>query len=254
MISTIPVVLSLTLLLSFVTAMQAEATKLLSVLTIPSNSVILTGSKYDVIFTTSTTATLGSIEITFPPGFIISGAVVISTTGIGSGNTSINGRELVYTINKTENIPRGTIIRMEIGNVINGGAGTNQIMVSIKDPKNNVIDGPTPSSVFTLNAIRRSMIYSGSITESLIAKSFMKFMRLTDGSAGWTPDDKQKRFTISDQAVNTTSILQISIDLPTGNAPGTVCGVDSVAPGIFGVSCTTPPANGAAINYAIINP
>ena len=69
---------------------------------------------------------------------------------------------------------------------------------------------------------------------------------------GWDPNNDTDTFNITDSEYTLTSVVVVNIIDPTN---GPICQVDdsNVATREFQVVCEDPPANGAAINYAIIN-
>lgn len=225
-----------------------------TVVALPSNNLIITTANYDILLTTAKAGIISKIEVTFPEKFVVSNATMLETIGIGAGSLSKNGTTLIYNLRSAVNVPAASTIRLEIGGITNGVSQINKVGVTTRDSSNKIIDGPTFSKTFTLTAVRFGMIYGGSITGVKIAESFMKFGRLSDGSQGWNPDGKAKSFTITDKAINTSSIVIATVDYGSDGVLGTsICGVNLAGPGKFNISCTgQAPANGTSLNYLVI--
>src|SRR5881628_645276 len=63
-----------------------------NVFALPSNNLYKGTGFYNVGFTTATTGTIKTIEITYPGGFNVAGAKLIQTQGTGAGSLSVSGQ------------------------------------------------------------------------------------------------------------------------------------------------------------------
>src|SRR5438093_285757 len=71
---------------------------LTNVFALPSNNLFKGTGYYNVGFTTATTGTIKTIEITYPVGFNVAGAKLIQSQGTGAGSISVIGQVVKYTI------------------------------------------------------------------------------------------------------------------------------------------------------------
>ena len=69
---------------------------LTNVFALSSNNVFKGTGYYNIGFTTATTGTIKTIEVTFPAGFNVAGAKLIQSVGTGAGSLSISGQTLKY--------------------------------------------------------------------------------------------------------------------------------------------------------------
>ena len=134
---------------------------LTNVFALPSNNLYKGTGFYNVGFTTATTGTIKTIEITFPAGFSVAGAKLIQSVGMGAGSISISGQVVKYTITTAVSVTAPKAMMILIGNIINSGVTSNQVSVATKDAAAVVIDGPTNSATFTLTRVTNSMVQSG---------------------------------------------------------------------------------------------
>ena len=97
---------------------------------VPSNNIVNTKTTYDIIFTTATTGTINEIHVTFP-SIIQPPTTLIERVGIGPGILTVKGQEMVYAVSSPVNIPSGTTIRLEVGNIQNVNTPGNAYSVSV---------------------------------------------------------------------------------------------------------------------------
>jgi hypothetical protein len=143
---------------------------LTNIFAIPTNNIVNTKTTYDIIFTTGTAGSIKTIDIMFPPGFNILSPKLIERSTIGSGILSVGTGSLIYTVISPVSIPAGSVIRLEVGNVISPGTlGSFTLTLTTKDSAGNTIDGPTKSSTFSLKQIGTSDIANNAITTPKIA-------------------------------------------------------------------------------------
>ncbi len=109
---------------------------------------------------TATTGTIKTVEITFPAGTNIAAAGFIERVGIGPGFFSKAGTTLTYNVQSAVNVPAGTFIRFELVNVKNPPNPSSSLQVTLTTKNNigNVIDGPTPTSAYSIRQIGTSDI------------------------------------------------------------------------------------------------
>jgi hypothetical protein len=131
------------------------AAPLSNVSAMSTNNILNTKSYYDIVFTTTTTKAIKTIDVVFPSGFILSNAMPIENKGIGFGTVSASGGTLRYIVNSPITVSGGTNIRLEFANVGNPATplGCCNVVVQTRDTTGGVIDGPTTSAVFTLKQI-----------------------------------------------------------------------------------------------------
>lgn len=236
----------------------AEAARLTGVGVIPSNNIANTRTTYDIIFTTATTATIKTIEMSFPSDFDVRfifgpNPRVIEKSGIGSGslsNPSDSDSKLVYTLSSPVSVSAGTKIRLEIGRIDNGMTSNVAATVSIttKNTGGNTIDGPTSSS-FVIKQI-----------EGLdIDPNLMVRKTLLDNTAGhargWDPNGVTTDFTIFDHDVQTDeeAVDQtfVTLMLRDSHSSKAVCMVNQTDFEHFLMNCTAAPPNDAELHYEI---
>src|SRR5437867_1807406 len=134
---------------------------LTNVFALPSNNVFKGTGYYNVGFTTATTGTIKTIEITFPDGFNVAGAKLLLTQGTGAGSLSVSGQTVKYTIATPASVPASKSMMIMIGNIVNPAITSNQVSITTRDAAAVIIDGPTNSATFTLTRVTNSMVQSG---------------------------------------------------------------------------------------------
>src|SRR2546422_1951622 len=134
---------------------------LTNVFALSSNNVFKGTGYYNIAFTTATTGTIKTIEITFPAGFNVGSAKLIQTQGTGAGSLSVSVQTVKYTIATPVSVTAPKSMMIMIGNIVNPAITSNQVSVVTKDASAVVIDGPTNSATFTLTRVTNSMVQSG---------------------------------------------------------------------------------------------
>jgi hypothetical protein len=192
----------------------------------PTNNIVNTNSFYDVVFLTATAGAIKTIQVTFPAGTTIpNGAFFNEAEGIGPGTASKSGQTITYTVNNAVNVPAGTKIRLEFANINNplSPSANYQVTVRTRNAANTPIDGPTPSTAYTMKqigvntianiAVTTPKISDGAITSTKPAESFMKDVSVFDNPAGnaigWDPDGIETSFEISEPEILSFGTLSI---------------------------------------------
>jgi hypothetical protein len=223
----------------------------------PTNNIVTTNSFYDIVFTTATAGAIKTIEVTFPAGTTIPSALVNEVEGIGPGSASKTGpTTITYTVANAVNVPAGTRIRLEITNINNpvNPSASYTVMVTTKNAANTPIDGPTPSTAFTMKQLGASIIAPGSITPTKPAESFMKRVTVEDDTAGhgvgWDPGGGIVDFLINEPAVGDPTISFVNVWVES--LPG--CQVSLAEGGVIFIQCIAgAPFEGATLNYVVEN-
>ena len=107
---------------------------------------------HTIAFTTETTATIASVDITYFDGFDLSGVAVTAGTQTGIGDASTVeavGQVVTYTVGAPDEVAADTDITIPLTGVVNDGPGTYTVTVATKDVT-AIIDGPTESAQFTI--------------------------------------------------------------------------------------------------------
>jgi hypothetical protein len=124
------------------------------------NNIVSTRSYYDIMFRTSTSGVIKTVEMDFPPGTYVGIALLVEAVGIGPGKiaasgTTATGQKITYTVDNAVNIPIFTTIRIQIANINNPSTPSDSLTVSIttKNSAGNIIDGPTPTAPYTIKQI-----------------------------------------------------------------------------------------------------
>jgi len=214
---------------------------------IPTNNVVNTKTTYDIFFRTATAGMIKFILMTFPSDFDISGAPrLVERSGIGSGSVSPpSNSTLIYTLSNPVNVPAGTLIRLEIGRIVNSNiAGSFRASISTEDSIGNVIDGPTLSSSFRIK----------DITGDDISPDFMVRKTMYDDDAGhahgWDPDASTTSYAIFDSDITGASDDEfVSVMVRYGNA--VYCTAATADTGLFVVHCNSAPGDSAVLDYII---
>lgn len=95
-------------------------TELNNLVATQTNNLVSTNAYYDIIFKTSESGSIGSIEIDFPVDTDISNARLIEVSGISNeGTINIMGQSIIYEVSKAHQIRPDTEIRLEFANIIN---------------------------------------------------------------------------------------------------------------------------------------
>jgi hypothetical protein len=223
----------------------AEAAGLTNVSVVPTSGLVNQRTTYDIFLKTATTATIKTIEMTFPSSFDLTLATkYIERGGIGSGSLSSSGSTLQYTVNSPVSVPAGTTIRLEIARII-ATTPSSSFTVSIRtlNTANSQIDGPTTSSSFTIK----------SISSNDVSPSFMVRKTLFDDAAGhahgWNPTGGANPLFVSDSDISgSPDNIFVTVMVSTKICATSV--IDTTAH-IFIVLCNSPPADNSNLNYEI---
>jgi hypothetical protein len=243
----------------------AMAAGLTSVSVVPMSSIANQRTTYDIFLKTATTATIKTIEMTFPPSFDLTLATkFIEREGISFGSFSSSGSILKYTVNNPVSVSAGTMIRLEIARIVAENAGSFTVSVRTLNTANSQIDGPTSSKFFSIKDIGTNDIAANSITSSKIADNSITGQDLSTGftirktlhddaignAHGWNPDTSTRAFAISDSDISGSSSSEfVSVMVRSGNPA--FCAAASGDAGLIGVYCDSPPGNSAELNYII---
>lgn len=252
------------------------AGSLTNVFAVPSNNIFNTKSYYIIAFTTATTGTIKTVELTFPTGFNIASAKLIEVQGIGPGSLSVAGQVLIYAVTSPVSVPPPRAIKIMISDISNAAVTSNQMSVLTKDISVNpiVIDGPTSSAPFTLtqvtnpmigpNAVDGGKIVDGSVGKTDVSPAFVKKVTLSYspailGGYGWDPRNPstpdKNIFVIPDSHMTPNSILEITV--VGGVTLNHDCWVSIRSNGYFAVTCARVEVPNldqtSKLNYAIIN-
>lgn len=253
---------------------------LTNVFAMPANNIHNARTYYTVAFTTATTASIKTVDMTFPTGFDVSSARLIQVQNLGAGSLTVAGQVVKYTVTTPVSVAAPKAIKIMIGDVtnpafiLNGPA--NQVSVvtrAISGPNQVIVDGPTNSATFPLIQVSGAMIGANAITGAKLATSAVDASKVQDGSLtradmsaaslkknvisdcancvdGWNPGGNSKLFTnIIEPAVVRTSAVSVTIDASTPNT----CSAYITAVGKFNVSCEVPVSDGAKLNYVVVN-
>jgi hypothetical protein len=263
----------------------AMAAGLTSVSVVPMSSIANQRTTYDIFLKTATTATIKTIEMTFPPSFDLTLATkFIEREGISFGSFSSSGSTLKYTVKNPVSVSAGTMIRLEIARIVAENAGSFTVSVRTLNTANSQIDGPTSSKFFSIkdigtndiaaNSITSSKIVDNSVTSPKIADNSITSSKIADNSItgqdlstgftirktlhddaignahGWNPDTSTRAFAISDSDISGSSSSEfVSVMVRSGNPA--FCAAASGDAGLIGVYCDSPPGNSAELNYII---
>jgi subtilisin len=114
-------------------------------------------SYYDIMLRTSTSGTVKTIDIDFPPGTYVGAALLVEAVGIGPGKIAASGSTatgptITYTVDNAVNIPAGTNLRIQISNIGNpqDPASSYVVIVTTRDAASTTIDGPTQSREYLI--------------------------------------------------------------------------------------------------------
>jgi hypothetical protein len=251
------------------------AAGLTSVSVVPMTGIVNQRTIYDMFLKTETTATIKTIEMTFPTSFDLTLATkLIEREGIGFGYFSSSGSTLKYTVNNPVKVSAGTMIRLELARIVAENAGSFTVSVRTLNTANSQIDGPTSSSSFSIEDIGTNDIAANSVTSSKIADNSVTSSKIADNSItaedvstsftirktlhddtaghkhGWNPDISKTAFGIFDSDISGASSSEfVSVMVRSGNP--VFCAAATGDTGLFGVYCNTPPGNSAELEYII---
>lgn len=186
----------------------------------------------------------------------------ISTTGAitgvafdanGTGNSLTNVDAADLTVDSLDFAQLADALTIDTASV--SGTWTDLGSVTTVDINGGTLDGVTiggasaaGATVTTLSATTSATIGSGTAITKMVAGN------LADGSSGWVPDGASvSGFTITADAASVTATSLITVSLGA-NATATTCFVSTrTAATSFRVECSSFPADGATLQYGIIN-
>jgi hypothetical protein len=257
---------------------------------IPSNNLVSTTSTYEITFNTATAGAIKTVKITFPDGYNIAGTKLVEKEGIGAGSINVVGNTLTYNVNSPVNNPVGSLIRLELSNIVNKiTTASSSVSISTNNANGVIIDGPTTVAVplkqigtgdIANNAVTNTKISSGSITSQKIldgqitaeklSPTLMYTKRLLDsncvsgepggitGPIGWCPSGQpgNTHFIIKDDDLQQVAFNQPKNILVSFPGTNTNCWANTGAsdPRFMFVDCAQPPVDGASITYTVIGP
>jgi hypothetical protein len=224
------------------------------------NNIVNSKTYYDIMFRTSTTGIIKTVEIDFPPGTYVGAASLVEAAGIGSGtiaasSTTATGMKITYTVTNGVNVPANTKIRIQLSNINNPqDAGNYMVAITTRNPTNAIIDGPTATQVYNIKQINTNDIADNSITSTKPSEDLMKRVTLEDDAAGnalgWNPNGALDAFTITEPAVSGENSAFVSIIVDQENI---VCIVFNLDVGTFSVRCDGTPVDGTKLHYIVEN-
>ena len=139
--------------------------------TFQSSDIVNSNAIYEVTFITSTPGAIDRIRIDFPAGTNIGASGVIERVGIGGGTLLKAGSSISYDVQTPVSIPAGTFVRLEIAGIKNPAipSGSTTATITTRDSGGAVIDGPSPTNVYTIKQIGTNDIADNAVTGSKIA-------------------------------------------------------------------------------------
>ena len=156
------------------------------------------------------------------------------------------------------NVPAGTKIRLEFANINNPiqVSANYKVTVTTRNAANTPIDGPTPSTAYTMKQIGANVIADNSITSTKPAESFMKKVNVLDNAAGnavgWNPNNVVTNFNIlEDGVIGGGDDSFVSVIVASGT--NLQCQTNIVFPDGFQFTCDTAPSDGARLEYMVVN-
>jgi hypothetical protein len=228
--------------------------------TLQSTDLVNSLAFYEVTFITSTTGAIDRIRIDFPAGTGVGAAGIIERIGIGGGTLLKSGSSITYDVTSPVSIPAGTFIRLEMFGIKNPitPSTTFTAEITTRDSGGNLIDGPSPTNVYTIKKVGSSDLADGSVTSTKPAESFMKKVVVFDDMAGnlvgWDPDNTDQTFTISEPAISSDTGAHISIEVVDA-LQSNDCEVTfhSATSKTFDIICGQPVDGGSQLHYVVEN-
>ncbi|MGH9013412.1 MAG: hypothetical protein ACRDZ1_05690 [Acidimicrobiia bacterium] len=205
-------------------AVPASAAALTNVQwSVSNNQQGATGVKYTFDFTTATTGTVATVDMSVPAG---TGGTpsVTANYGIGAGTVALASNTLTYTVTSPASVSAGTPILIEISGLTNTSTlGSYQSNVTTKTSVPATIDGPTAS-----NSV--SIAGTNTAVEVVIAKSLTftndtaSFRFLMDpGNAALSTASKAVALSVLTNATGGYTLTA------KDNAAGLLSGTDTIA-------------------------
>jgi hypothetical protein len=216
-----------------------------------SNNIVNTRAYYDITFTTASGGSISRIIIDFPVGTLIGvSGLLVEREGIGAGTAAKTGPlQITYIVIDPVFIPPGTTIRLELSTIDNppDAGASYKVTVTTKRPAGTTIDGPTQSTAYKIKSIEGEDVSEG----------FMKRVTVQDTpnghAVGWTPDNSDTGFFITEPAI--ADIDRAYVSISAIGSPAARCEVWqlSVSPPGFSIECENPPAPGNLLYYVVEN-
>jgi hypothetical protein len=139
--------------------------------TLQSTDLVNSLAFYEVTFITSTTGAIDKIRMDFPAGTGVGAAGIIERIGIGGGTLLKSGSSITYDVTSPVSIPAGTFIRLEMFGIKNptNPSTTFTADITTRDSGGNLIDGPSPTNVYTIKKIVSGDLADNAVTTTKIA-------------------------------------------------------------------------------------
>jgi hypothetical protein len=230
--------------------------------TLQSTDLVNSLAFYEVTFITSTTGAIDKIRMDFPAGTGVGAAGIIERIGIGGGTLLKSGSSITYDLTTPVSIPAGTFIRLEMFGIKNPVTPSTAFtaMITTRDNGGNLIDGPSPTNVYTIKRIGSSDLADGSVTSTKPNANFMNRVTVADTPAGhavgWNPDGIMVNFIIFEPLVETLNSVFFIIEVESSVFQNHFCDVIShsdVVPAVFSIRCSSAPSDGSTLHYVVGN-
>jgi hypothetical protein len=125
------------------------------------NNLVNSRSYYDMMFRTSTSGAVKTIEFNFLPSTYVGTALLVEATGIGLGKalasgSAATGQTITYTVDNAVNIPAFTKIRIQLANINNPSTPSDYsltVTITTKNSAGDIIDGPTSTQAYSMKPI-----------------------------------------------------------------------------------------------------
>jgi hypothetical protein len=209
-----------------VMAVPASAAALTNVQwSVSNNQKGATGVKYTYQFTTATSGTIATVDMSVPAGTAGTPSVT-ANYGIGAGSVALASNTLTYTVTSPASVSAGIPILIEISGLTNTstvGSYTSNVTTRTGGATPTVIDGPTAS-----NSV--SIADTNTAVTVVIAKS-LAFTNDTP-SFTWLMDPGSPALDGLTKTVNLTVLTNASSGYTLtakDNAAGLVAGSDTIA-------------------------
>lgn len=124
---------------------QAYAASLTSMSVGLSNNLnSATGVTWTIGFTTATTATISTVEMTFQSGVNVASAALGSVTGLGASTIGVSGQTVTLTVTSPASVSSSTAISIPLTGITNPSTiGNYYVSVTTKASSSSVDDGAT---------------------------------------------------------------------------------------------------------------
>lgn len=193
----------------------------------------LTALTFNGLTITSSTGT-----VTIAAGKTLTASNTLTFTGTDTSSVAFGaGGTVAYTSNKLSAFAATT--SAELAGVVSDEQGSGALVFATS---------PTLTTPVLGVATATSVAVGGGTTLTKVTVG-----NLADGASGWVPDAAATSFTITADAasVGANSVISVSLGV---NATATACGVSTrTATTSFVVACSAAPADGATLQYMIVN-